>query len=652
MHSMPDRALRSLQLALIVLLCFAVYSNNYNHAYHLDSGYTIADNAAVRSLANVPRYFVDPATYTSLRAQVDYRPVLQVSYALNYRMGGYDTWWWHFTQILLHAICALGVYYLALRVLSMVDGPPPTLRPEHIALVAALLFALHPTASGVVNYLNARSSLLTAALLLPSLVAYMVPGSQPRYVKTPWLAMTLYTLALFTKVEAVGALGAYFAYDVWQTARREHASRGFFADLGKTFDHRLLVRLGPLLLITGVYFLIRTILMEPFEFESARHAADVGAYQYLLTQTVAWWFYVAKWFAPLGLVADNADLPVYRSLLDGPVLLAIGAFMGVVTWLIAQWQLRPYLGFLAIAAFALISPTSSVAPLAEMVNEHRPYLPLAVLSLAWIIPLSSAVGVIAARSTGLKAAFLMAFLIVLLSFGTLTWQRNLVFQTDKSYWADVVEKSPSARSLLNFGRTFLRRGDFVSALDYFNQSLKEAPYWHVTHLNLAIVYQQTNQAEPAQSHYDKAVAYDEFTGSALSYRGEFYLSRGQYAQALADFRNSIPKSLQHYRNHKGMATASAGLGDAQGSYENTRICLQLDADRTAADIRAIIAPFFDQSGDRLQAGLDYFEKLKAELPDTWWVHGNIAVLARRLGQTELATDADAKSSSLRPAADQ
>src|SRR6188508_1264462 len=67
----------------------AVYSNNFRHAYFLDDSHTIQNNLNIRSLANIPRFFVDPATFTSLRANVDYRPVLQTTYAINYWMGGY-----------------------------------------------------------------------------------------------------------------------------------------------------------------------------------------------------------------------------------------------------------------------------------------------------------------------------------------------------------------------------------------------------------------------------------------------------------------------------------------------------------------------------------------------------------------------------------
>src|SRR4051812_3988582 len=93
---------RGLHLAVLIALPFVVYSNNYHHEYHLDDSYTILNNSHLRSLTEIPRFFVDPSTYGSLREQADYRPILQTTYALNYWLGGYDTWWWHFTQILLH----------------------------------------------------------------------------------------------------------------------------------------------------------------------------------------------------------------------------------------------------------------------------------------------------------------------------------------------------------------------------------------------------------------------------------------------------------------------------------------------------------------------------------------------------------------------
>jgi Tfp pilus assembly protein PilF len=637
---------RLIHALLLAAVCLGIYSNSFGHAYQLDDSYTIVTNPNLRSLRNIPRFFIDPSTYTSLRAQVDYRPVLQVSYALNYWMGGYRVWWWHLTSIFLHFCCVLGLYALCLRVLREAFPEEGIPRRTTVAFAAALVFAVHPTASGVVNYLNARSSLLTDALLFPCLVLYMAPIVADRYRRTPWLSVVCFTVALFTKVEAVAVLGALLAYEVWQRAKEEPQGASFFACVARALDRRTLRRGWPFLVVTAAYFAIRERLMAPFQFEIARHAADVGPHEYLATQTVAWWHYVANWFAPVKLIADDLAFPVYRSFLAPPVLLAVGGLAAVTALLLGLWRTRPYQAFLALSAVAIISPTSSVAPLAEMVNEHRPYMPIAVLSLVLLIPVVHLGYELTAGRRIARAVGYGIFIFVLASLANLTYQRNRVFASDRSYWADVVAKAPSSRAYVNYGLSFMEKGDLTTALDYFKKGLELAPYWHIAHINAAIAYRALGDDAEARKHFDLAVQYDEFTGSARTYRGEYELGKKQYRAAADDFEKSIPKSLEYYRNDRGLATAWAGLGDAAKSYEYTARCLHLDPVRTQIEITSIAAPFFE-APERARAGLAYFEMLKARLPDAWWVYANLATLADRVGDHALAASSRARSEALR-----
>lgn len=640
------RSIRVLHAILLAVVCVGIYSNSFDHAYQLDDSYTIVTNPNLRSLRNIPRFFVDPSTYTSLRAQVDYRPVLQATYALNYWMGGYRVWWWHLTSIFLHFCCALGLYALCLRVLRQVDPEEGGPRHTTVAAAVALLFAFHPTASGVVNYLNARSSLLADALLFPCLVLYMTPIATERYRRTPWLSVLCFTIALFTKVEAIAMLGALFAYEVWQRAREEPRGASFVRCLARALDRRTLRRLWPFLAVGAIYFAIRGTLMAPFEFELARHAADVGARDYLTTQTVAWWHYVGNWFAPTKLVADDLAFPVYRSLLAPPVLLAVSGWAAVAALLLGLWTTMPHLAFLALSAFSIISPTSTVAPLAEMVNEHRPYMPIAVLSLVWIVPVIRLADRLVAGRRFARVTAYGVFVLILVSLGSLTYERNRVFASDRTYWADVVAKAPSSRAYVNYGLSFMEAGDLKKALDYYTKGLELAPYWNIAHINAAIAYRALGNDVEAKKHFDLAVEYDEFTGSARSYRGEYYLGKKLYREALDDFEKSIPKSLEYYRNYRGLATAWAGLGDTEKSYEYTAKCLDLEPVQTQLEITSIADPFFE-ARERAQAGIVYFQKLNSRLPDTWWVYANIATLADRVGDHGLAQTARERSEELR-----
>lgn len=648
-----------IQIALLAALCGGGYANGFHHAFQLDDAHVLQNNLSIRSLANIPQYFVDPATFTSLRANVDYRPVLQVTYALNYAMGGYDTWWWHLTQLVLHAACVAGLYFLAKRILELIapDGQYTALVP----ILAAAVFAVHPTGSGVVNYLSARSSLLTAAFLLPSILLYMAPRGKSGSIKMAWLAVLLFGLALFTKVEAIAALAVYFLYEMWvgraegrtsgRNEREDEKTRGrdpagFFGALLHTLNLGTLRRLAPFLLVAAGYFVVRARLMAPFEFEESRRAAGVSALDYLLTQTVVWWQYVLNWFAPVNLVADQGDYPVYRSLLSGPVPFAIGGWLVVGALLLASWKRRPYLAFLALSALALLSPTSSIAPLAEMLNEHRPYLPLAVLSLCWMIPVGMGL-TRAARAQPAKGLVATGLVAGLAGLGAVTWQRNRVFTTERSYLEDVIAKAPSGRALNNYGLLFLREGNYPRALELFQEAVKYTPYWHTVHINLGIVYRQLQDSARTQEHFDRAVDFDRFSGTALTWRGQNYLEQKRYREAANDFERAAPRSLELYRLCKGLATAYAGLGEVERSVDQTTRCLELDAGQTAKDIVAISTPFFE-SAALTRAGLEYFERLDGVIPNTWWVHYNIGTLAGRLGDSTRAAAEHARGEALKP----
>jgi tetratricopeptide (TPR) repeat protein len=643
MLNLYQRFQKAIHIAILVGAAFAVFSNNYRHDYPLDCGHMLLDNPSVRSLKNVPSYFKDPLTFTILPANADYRPVLQVTYALNYWISQYDTWSWHLVQILLHAVCISCLYLLARRLLKEFHENLSPSGAGVIAFLAALLYAVHPVTSGVINYLSARSSLLVATFLLPSFLLYMRDRHHGETVKgsIPVLSPILYVLALFSKVEAVGALAVYFLYDTLRIAARRNAraaedreSGGFLRDVFSACNLRTLIRLAPYLAATAVYFSIRIRIMPDFS-AAARQSADMTPPAYLWTQITAWWYYVYTWFAPINLVADNQTYPIFLSPLAPPVLLALAGWVLAAGLVAAAYRKLPYIAFLAVSALALISPTSSVLPLAEMVNEHRPYLPLALASLAWLLPVLPALWRAVAGRRGVAALAALGLLLLSASFFALTFERNRVFANEESYYRDIIQKSPGSRSYVNYGLVFMKRGDFDNALKYYQLALAQSPNWHIIHINLGIAYQHTGKESQARYHFDRAVATEQYSSYALAYRGESFLKQKEYEKALVDFTAALPLTREFYRLYKGMATAYAGLGRWEESLNYTRRCGDLDMTQVELDIVSIATPFWDQP-ELYPMGIPYFQSLENLLPGRWWVHQNIGDLANRSMQADLA----------------
>src|SRR6266850_7588565 len=95
-------------LGLFALLLVA-YANHFQNGFHFDDTHAILDNTAVRSVRNIPRYFVDATTFSMLPLNQSYRPVLQTTLAIDYRLaGGYhattfqvSTFVWFLVQLTL-----------------------------------------------------------------------------------------------------------------------------------------------------------------------------------------------------------------------------------------------------------------------------------------------------------------------------------------------------------------------------------------------------------------------------------------------------------------------------------------------------------------------------------------------------------------------
>ena len=66
----------------------------------------------------MPRFFSDPETFSGLSDVRMYRPLLVLSFALNYALGQYDPIGYHLVNVFLHVINGLSLWLLA-RALQM-----------------------------------------------------------------------------------------------------------------------------------------------------------------------------------------------------------------------------------------------------------------------------------------------------------------------------------------------------------------------------------------------------------------------------------------------------------------------------------------------------------------------------------------------------
>src|SRR5439155_18800718 len=58
-----------------LILVLGAYSNSLHNSFHFDDSHVIEENLFIRDLRNLPRFFTDARTFSSLPTNATYRPV-------------------------------------------------------------------------------------------------------------------------------------------------------------------------------------------------------------------------------------------------------------------------------------------------------------------------------------------------------------------------------------------------------------------------------------------------------------------------------------------------------------------------------------------------------------------------------------------------
>src|SRR6476620_3287145 len=86
---------KTIAAVLLAAILLAAYSNHFQNSFHFDDAHTIENNAAIRELRNIPRFFVDATTFSALPSNQSYRPIVTTLFAIDFKLGGLHPFWFH-----------------------------------------------------------------------------------------------------------------------------------------------------------------------------------------------------------------------------------------------------------------------------------------------------------------------------------------------------------------------------------------------------------------------------------------------------------------------------------------------------------------------------------------------------------------------------
>ena len=527
------RAARLRLLGLLAIVSLA-YLNSFQGGFHYDDSHSIVQNPSIRSLASIPSYFVDSGTFSAEPRMAMYRPLVQVTYAVNYAVGGLDAQGYHLVNLAAHLLVVALVCLTVGRLT----------RHAGLGWWAALLYGLHPVHTQVVNYLSSRSESLAAAAVLGALYLSSVARPPSRW------GLAAYAGGLLAKSAAAAFLplaALLRAVTPWR---------------------RPLAALWPYGAVTGAY--VAFIWAEGFLPRSLGQDVRPWAH-HVLTQTKALTYYLHLIAAPVKLSVEPA-FQVSRSLLE-PAVAASGLLALSLCWISLRGLRRGVVAGLGALWFLAALAVPFVVPLNVLVNEHRLYLPAAGVALA----LASLTRSSRRRSLVPGAALAAAVLALL------TWQRNAVWATDLRLWEDAVTKAPQAfRAHGNLGLARYEAGDLDGARQALERALELNPGYAKTWSNLGLVLEAAGEVTGASAAYGQALERrPDLVGARLNLVS-LHLARGEIDRAAEHLATAARLRPQDPDVYVHVGRLRQQVGDTRGAAAAYERALQLDAESATA----------------------------------------------------------------------
>lgn len=555
---------------LIVAAGCLAYANSFAGVFVYDDLPTIVDNVAIRSLSAT--WHAEPH---DIPIGLWRRPVGRWSVALNYALGGLNPWGYHAVNLVVHLVAGILLFDFIRRTLLLAQITPRLRQSATmLALTTALIWTVHPLQTESVTYIIQRLESIVGMFYIACLYC-VLRGSQS---SRPWrwygLAATACWMGVATKEVMVTAPLVAILYDriflteSWRETVKRRGAVHLILSAAAVF---LVWRAGYLPIIAEPPKL--PTLPDPFREDRP------DRWNYLLSQPGVLVHYLKLCFWPSGQCLDYM-WPVADSwqkiVLPGIVI--VGLLVATFTTL---WY-RPRLGFVGLASFLVLAPTSTIIPL-RLAFEHRMYLPLAgvtflsLLGCWWLLSRLRLSEAKIRRVVGIGCAAVCVILILT------TINRNRVYHSLTAIYVDNVAKAPwNHLAHLNLGTALFEQGKDAAALAMFQKAAELEPEDARPWANIGYSLQAAGETDRAIAALRRAIELNpgylrphRELAVLMQHRQQWPTAREHFERAL-EIHPTDPQTLNDY------AIGLVSHGDLEAGEAMLRRCIQYDPSRPKA----------------------------------------------------------------------
>lgn len=493
--------------AILIIATLAVYVQVYQFNFiNLDDNAFVTKNIHIQSGISLESF---RWAFGTTHVNDFWYPLTLLSLLLDYQLFGLNAGGYHLTNLVLHMLSALLLFWLFHRMTGAVWK----------SAFVAVFFALHPLQVESVAWISERKGLLSGFFWMLTLCLYV------RYTEKPAAGRYLtvlcsFALALLSKPMIVTLPVVMLLLDYWPLKRFDF-SKGKFL-LWQLKEKTPFFILSAVLVVTT--FIIQ---YEPSKiaFSTASRLGNAPIIFMSHLGTIFWpqnlalgypffdhlnlWISIGA--AVLMIIISCAVIATARRL---PFL-----FVG---WLWYAVTIAPVLGIVYIGQF--------------LMADRFTYLPSIGISimLAWGVPL------LFRREGSMKKILLPSAAIFLLVMSSLTWKQC-------SYWKDSFTLFNHAQRVTHdnylahccFGTALFDEGKLPEAIAHFDESIRVNPKFVSAYIHKGIVYAKTGNHQKALENFNTALHLTPGNVDAYRNRAILYGEMGEYQSAIEDLNKAV-----------------------------------------------------------------------------------------------------------------
>jgi protein O-mannosyl-transferase len=477
----------------IVLVGVCVFSNSLGGPFVWDDETAVVSNRTVQKLWPLSGPLRPPRETPAAG-----RPLVNLSFAINYAMGGLNETGYHVFNIAAHIACTLLLFGVVRRTLAS-----PTLHrrfgrsADLTAAVAALLWMVHPLQSEVVDYITQRTESIMALCFLATLYCAIRAraGATVRMQPDTTTATTQTAAAVRLKPDTTGDMtyrsGGSASATKWTVLSVIACAAGMaakesmltaplivllydrvfeFRSWRQTIQERKYLYAG--LAVTWIE-LAAFVWQQPRSTAGLSSAVSPWVYALNQTQMIVRYLWLAVWPGPLVLDYGLPRAISFRDVI--PETLAVLSLLIAAGVASVKW---PQIGWLATTFLITLAPTSSVIPIASEVGaERRMYLPCAALAVLVVVSGRLLIDRSADGPHGsrLRGGVVALTVLALIACAVRTFYRNAEYATALSLWRTVVERRPQGRARMALATELIASGNREEALAQLRRAVTDYP---------------------------------------------------------------------------------------------------------------------------------------------------------------------------------